>query len=185
MCYKKILKNISFHFSDVYRGTSLTASNLTEHAEDICFTLDCTDQELTVAEAKATYAELKKFILDISDRHYDRKYQDMQERLDNLYDKINDVEDSIADVNQKITAAYGEHITAHQLYRLLEHFDKLYEKMTDLEKKEFFQNFIESIEIHPDRKANERILKQIRFRFPVYYNGASGDIIRLRTENAD
>lgn len=123
--------------------------------------------------------------LDISDRHYDRKYQDMQERLDNLYDKINDVEDSIADVNQKITAAYGEHMTAQQLYRLLEHFDKLYGKMTDLEKKEFFQNFIESIEIRPDRKANERILKQIRFRFPVYYNGASGDIIRLRAENAD
>ena len=123
--------------------------------------------------------------LDISDRHYDRKYQDMQERLDNLYDKINDVEDSIADVNQKITAAYGEHMTAQQLYRLLEHFDKLYGKMTDLEKKEFFQNFIESIEIYPDRKANERILKQIGFRFPVYYNGASGDIIRLRAENAD
>ncbi len=31
--------------------------------------------------------------LDVTDRHYDRKYQDMQERLNTLYDRIADLED--------------------------------------------------------------------------------------------
>ena len=121
--------------------------------------------------------------LDVNDRHYDRKYNDMQERMDNLYDRISDAEDAIEDVNNKITAAYGNHITSQQLYRLLEHFDKVYDKMTDMEKKEFFQNFIDYIEIYPDKKANERILKRIHFRFPVYYKGQSGDTMWLRAEN--
>jgi uncharacterized coiled-coil protein SlyX/ribosomal protein L23 len=107
----------------------------------------------------------------------------MQERMDNLYDRISDAEDAIEDVNNKITAAYGNHITSQQLYRLLEHFDRVYDKMTDLEKKEFFQNFIDYIEIYPDKKANERILKRIHFRFPVYYKGQSGDTMWLRAEN--
>ena len=121
--------------------------------------------------------------LDVNDRHYDRKYNDMQERMDNLYDRISDAEDAIEDVNNKITAAYGNHITSQQLYRLLEHFDRVYDKMTDLEKKEFFQNFIDYIEIYPDKKANERILKRIHFRFPVYYKGQPGDTMWLRSEN--
>ena len=50
--------------------------------------------------------------LDVNDRHYDRKYQDMQDRLDNLYDKISEVEDAIQDITDKINAVYGEHLTA-------------------------------------------------------------------------
>ena len=34
--------------------------------------------------------------LDVTDRNYNRKYQDMQDRLDNLYDRINELEDAIA-----------------------------------------------------------------------------------------
>jgi len=117
--------------------------------------------------------------LDVNDRHYDRKYQDMQDRLDNLYDKISELEDSIHDVNDKINAAFGEHLTAQELYKVLENWDTVYYKMTDLEKKEFYQNFVEQIIIYPDRKTNERIVKQIDFKFPVYYDGDEGKAIRL------
>ena len=44
--------------------------------------------------------------LDVSDKHYDRKYQDMQDRLDNLYDKASELEDTIADINSQIGGAY-------------------------------------------------------------------------------
>ncbi len=40
------------------------------------------------------------------DKHYDRKYQDMHDRLDNLYDKISEHEDSIADITARIEAVY-------------------------------------------------------------------------------
>lgn len=121
--------------------------------------------------------------LDVADKHYDRKYQDMQDRLDNLYDKISELEDIIADINEKINGAYEKQITAKQFYKILADFDKMYYKMTDLEKKEFLRNFIESIELYPEKRDNGRILKQIEFKFPVYYNGDEGYGIRLLNEN--
>lgn len=61
--------------------------------------------------------------LDVSDKHYDRKYQDMHDRLDILYDRISELEDIIADIEAKISGAYGEKITANQLYKILLNFD--------------------------------------------------------------
>ncbi len=73
--------------------------------------------------------------LDVSDKHYDRKYQDMQ--------------------------------------------DRLYYRLTDLEKKEFLRDFIESVEIYPEKLDNGRMLKQINFNFPVYYDGEVSREINL------
>lgn len=50
--------------------------------------------------------------LDVSDKHYDRKYQDMHDRLDILYDRISELEEMMADIEAKISGAYGEKITA-------------------------------------------------------------------------
>ena len=61
-------------------------------------------------------------------------------------------------------------------------FDDIYFKMSDLEKKEFYQNFIESITIYPDKKTNERIIDEIDFKFPIYYDGQDGRAIRLLNE---
>ena len=121
--------------------------------------------------------------LDVNDRHYDRKYQDMQERLDNLYDRISELEEMLADVEEKISASCGEQITGKQIYQFLLEFDKIYRKMTDLEKKEFMRTFIKAIELYPERDDSGRIIKQISFKFPVYYNGCEGDTIRLLNEN--
>ncbi|MCD8379122.1 MAG: recombinase family protein [Lachnospiraceae bacterium] len=109
--------------------------------------------------------------LDVKDKHYNRKYQDMQDRLDNLYDKINDLESEIDDINGKIAAVNAEHITSQEVFLILSHFDKMYYKMTDAEKKEFLQNFIERIELYPEKQENGNILKEIYFKFPVYYGG--------------
>lgn len=56
-------------------------------------------------------------------------------------------------------------------------------KLTDLEKKEFLRDFIESVEIYPEKMDNGRMLKQINFNFPVYYDGEVGKEIRLLNEN--
>lgn len=139
------------------------------------------DQLRQLTGAKKKLADMLD-ALDVTDRHYDRKYQDMQDRLDNLYDKISVVEESITDVNGKISAAYSEHLTSKELFRVLENFNEVYYKMTDLEKKEFFQKFIRSIEIYPDRKVDEDILKWIHFRFPIYYDSEDGGRLCLPTE---
>lgn len=121
--------------------------------------------------------------LDVNDKHYDRKYQDMHDRLDILYDRISELEEMIADIEAKISGAYGEKITADQLYKVLLNFDKMYYKMTDLEKKRFMRDFIEEIELYPEKQDDGRILKQLSLGFPVFYEGSEGDTIRLHKEN--
>lgn len=136
-------------------------------------------RQLSGAKAKLTEMLDR---LDVTDKHYDRKYQDMHDRLDNLYDKMGDIDDELVDVNEKINRAYGEQITSKQVYQVLQFFDKMYYEMTDLEKKEFFRVFIEQIELYPEKTDDGRIVKQINFNFPVYYKGKEGDAIRLPEE---
>lgn len=121
--------------------------------------------------------------LDYNDKHYERKYQDMHDRLDNLYDKIAGLEESIDEIEKQISKAYQNSISSKEVYKILINFDKLYYKMTDLEKKEFMQGFIESIELFPEKLENGRIIKAISFTFPVFYDGQEGNEIRLLNEN--
>ena len=121
--------------------------------------------------------------LDASDKHYARKFQDMQDRLDNLYDRISGFENEIADVEEKIKVAYGRQISEKQLYQILQKFDILYAEMSDIEKKEFMQLFIDAIELYPEKMDDGRIIRQIDLAFPVYYEGFEGEAIRLLNEN--
>mgnify|MGYP005796691281 FL=1 len=121
--------------------------------------------------------------LNIGDKHYDRKYQDMQDRQNVLYDRISELEEAIADIKVKISGAYEEKITTDQLYKILLNFDKMYYKMSDLEKKRFMREFIEGIELYPEKQKDGRILKQISLGFPVFYEGSEGDTIWLHKEN--
>lgn len=65
----------------------------------------------------------------------------------------------------------------------LMYFDKLYDKLSDAEKKEFMGTFVESIELYPERLENGKFLKHIHFRFPVYYNGTVIDDISWKNES--
>ena len=39
--------------------------------------------------------------LSVSDKNYDKKYNDMQERIDKLYDEITDIEDTMEEVETR------------------------------------------------------------------------------------
>ena len=108
--------------------------------------------------------------LDPYDRHYNRKFSDMQDRLDSLYDRIDDIEDNIRETTSKIENVASQRITAESLCKIFGDFERNYEKMTDLEKKQFFRNSIRAIEIYPDETEDGRILKRIDFKFPVRYD---------------
>lgn len=98
-------------------------------------------------------------------------------------DWISELEDAIAEIEEKISGAYGEKITADELYKVLLSFDRMYFKMTDLEKKRFMRDFIDEIELYPERQEDGRILKQLHLGFPVFYEGSEGDTIRLLKQN--
>ncbi|MBQ7148217.1 MAG: hypothetical protein IJR96_05640 [Pseudobutyrivibrio sp.] len=50
---------------------------------------------------------------------------------------------------------------------------------TDAEKKRFINSFVESVEIFEEDQEDGRFLKSIKFRFPVYYNGAETQEVNL------
>ena len=125
--------------------------------------------------------------LDTGDKHYTRKYQDMQDRLDNMYDKVAEFEEAMKDIDAKIGASYGKEITGKKLYEFLLDFDILYDKMTDMEKKEFMNTFIEKIELKNETVNNGTSqgsrIEHIDLAFPVYYGDCKGTRIRMPEEN--
>ena len=107
--------------------------------------------------------------LDITDKFYEKKYQDMETRLYRLYDEIEGVENSIEEVKKRLLNIQQQKISEENIYQFLLYFDKLYDKFTDLEKKEFLNSFVERVDIYDQEQPDGRFLKHIKFRFPVYF----------------
>ncbi len=109
--------------------------------------------------------------LDITDRHYDRKYQDMEIRLYKMYDEIEAVEQQMDEVENRILNVQQERISENNIYQFLLYFNEFYDRFTDAEKKEFLNCFVENIYIFEQEQPDGRFLKHIKFRFPVFYDG--------------
>ena len=109
--------------------------------------------------------------LSVSDKNYDKKYNDMQERLDKLYDEITDIEDAMEEVETRLYNIRQDKISEDNVYQFLLFFDKLYDKFTDLEKKTFLKSFLSDVFIYEEEQKDGRILKGLRFKFPIYMNG--------------
>mgnify|MGYP004500694785 FL=1 len=77
-----------------------------------------------------------------------KKYQDMETRLYRLYDEIEGVENSIEEVKNRLLNIRQQKISEENVYQFLLYFDKLYDKFTDLEKKEFLNSFVEQVDIY-------------------------------------
>ena len=107
----------------------------------------------------------------IKHKNYDKKYNDMQERLDKLYDEITDIENAMEEVETRLYNIRQDKISEDNVYQFLLFFDKLYDKFTDLEKKTFLKSFLSDVFIYEEEQKDGRILKGLRFKFPIYMNG--------------
>lgn len=121
--------------------------------------------------------------LDCSDRHYEQKYTDMQNRINSLYDEIAEATENLDTVQTQIKAIKEQKISRKRIFEFLELFDIIYNEFTEFEKKEFLHSFIKKIEIYPEPLENGQILKSIQFRFPVYYQGNEADMFIPNFEN--
>ena len=86
-----------------------------------------------------------------------------------MYDEIEGVENSIEEVKNRLLNIRQQKISEENVYQFLLYFDKLYDKFTDLEKKEFLNSFVEQVDIYEQEQLDGRFLKHIKFRFPVYF----------------
>ena len=110
--------------------------------------------------------------LDVTDKHYDRKYESLNRRLDEAFEAEENAERKIADCEARLDSIKRQHLSKESIYESLRLFDIMYEKMTDYEKKSLVKTFISSIELYPDKKRRDGCpIKTVHFMFPVSYNG--------------
>ena len=108
--------------------------------------------------------------LSVSDEYYDKKYEDMQVRLDKLYDEIEKIETFIEAVETRLYNIKQEKISGDNVYQFLLFFDNLYDRFADMEKKIFMKSFLEEGNIYEAEQEDGRILRSLKFRFPVFFN---------------
>lgn len=108
--------------------------------------------------------------LSVSDEYYDKKYEDMQVRLDKLYDEIEKIETFIEAVETRLYNIKQEKISGDNVYQFLLFFDNLYDRFTDMEKKIFMKSFLEEGNIYEAEQEDGRILRSHKLRFPVFFN---------------
>ena len=162
---RKLVKNPKFEEAILNKiGSRIDTEEIEKEIER----LEKQHRQLTGAKARLGQ---QMDSLDIMDKFYEKKYQDMETRLYRLYDEIEGVENSIEEVKNRLLNIRQQKISEENVYQFLLYFDKLYDKFTDLEKKEFLNSFVEQVDIYEQEQPDGRFLKHIKFRFPVYFGG--------------
>lgn len=136
-------------------------------------------------ETETNKANLEETIdnLPLDTKYRERKLKDMSARLDSLYDTIKDLEECIEDASLRRAAMEEEALTLDNVYKLLLSFDKIYDIMTDKEKKDLISYLIKDIQIYSNEEQVEMPLKSITLNFPIYSD--SGEVNKLLWENQD
>ena len=135
------------------------------------------DKELANYESKLKEVDLNKARLEreidnlpIDARFRERKIHDMTLRLDALYDTNVELEERIEDAKLRRSSIEMEAITMDNIYKLMLNFGKLYDIISDEEKKSLITYLIKEIQIYPNWES-EQPLKSIEFNFPIYRDG--------------
>ena len=135
------------------------------------------DKELANYESKLKEVDLNKARLEreidnlpVDTRFRERKIHDMTLRLDALYDTIVELEERIEDAKLRRSSIEMEAITLDNIYKLMLNFGKLYDIISDEEKKSLITYLIKEIQIYPNGES-EQPLKSIEFNFPIYRDG--------------
>ncbi len=136
-------------------------------------------------ETETNKANLEETIdnLPLDIKYRERKLKDMSARLDSLYDTINELEECIKDASLRRAAMEEEVLTLDNVYKLLLSFDKIYDIMTDKEKKDLISYLIKDIQIYSNEEQVEMPLKSITLNFPIYSD--SGEVNKLLWDNRD
>ena len=142
-------------------------------------------QEIKNYEAKLKEVQLNKNRLEteldtlpIDAKYRDRKIKDMTSRIDSMYDVIAKIEEMIDDARYRKQAIEEKSLTFENIYRILEHFSKIYDIINDEDRKELLSELIKEIHIYPEGESDYP-LKSIKFAFPILLDGNEVDEIFL------
>jgi hypothetical protein len=106
----------------------------------------------------------------------------MNERLDKIYDTMYELEERIKDAQMRKKAIEVQSITLDNIYKILQNFDKVYNKLTDDEKQTVITSLIKEIHVFEKDTAPQN-LKSITFNFPVFVDGKEVNEILWENES--
>ena len=81
--------------------------------------------------------------------------------MDAAYDRIGRIEDKIEKLKHKLLRMKQGIHSSDNICLILNHFDRLYEKMNYEERRTLCRQFIQRIEVFPEKGDDKRILKSI------------------------
>ena len=132
------------------------------------------EQEIAALEKqlKQSYAIKRNTLeeiecLDPDDRHYKRRKADLDDRLYRMYDKIDEQEQMLIEARAKKRSIEADKVTGDNIYKILIYFDRLYDLMSEEERRKLMEALIQEIQIYPERQPNGQWLKSITFRLPI------------------
>ncbi|MBR6954366.1 MAG: recombinase family protein [Clostridia bacterium] len=105
--------------------------------------------------------------LDPDDRHYIQIKADLDDRLYRMYDRIEEAESRLIEARAKKAAIEADKVRGDNIYRILTHFEKLYDVMNEQERQELMQALIAEIQIYEAPLPSGQWIKSIRFRLPI------------------
>ena len=124
-----------------------------------------------IKELEKSKSNLERYIDAIydDDKYAERKRQDMNNRLNKIYEEIYDIEDRITDSEKKKEAAQQDVLTKENVFKMLLVFDKIFDKMNDVDKRKLIESMIAEVHLHPKEtwEAGKNPIKEIKYAFPV------------------
>ena len=105
--------------------------------------------------------------LDVEDKHYKRRKNDLDDRLYRMYDRIEDLEGRLIEAKAIKETIEAEKLTGDNIYKVLIYFDKLYKVMNDVERRQLIEALISEIQIYEEKQMNGQWLKSITFKLPI------------------
>ena len=104
-------------------------------------------------------------------KDYDKKYEETSDKLDSIYDRIDDLETDVIATKKKLEALKQKADSTVQIMTFIENLPLMYEEMSEEERKEMFQAFVDEIELFPEDRTDGKIIKSISFKFPMVFDG--------------
>jgi site-specific DNA recombinase len=164
------------------RSALTTAENFGETMSELAHEhLDITEVENLIDELRKRLRqgefmknklELKQLQLDATDKYFDQKYETLDRQLESVYETIAETSAQLMEAESQLESIKRQGLTIDSIYESLKVFNRIYDRMTDYEKKIFLRSFIDKIELYPDKSRKHGcFIKSIDFLFPVSYNG--------------
>ena len=73
----------------------------------------------------------------------------------------------MVEAKAKKRSILAEKVSGDNIYKALIFFEKTNDKMNDAERRDFFTQIIEKVEIHEEEQPNGQWLKSITFKLPI------------------